>query len=480
ETLLEIGHRGTAARNCAFNYGTNLGYGACAQGAAAFDVGWGSVGNIPAAGAWHHFVYTYNGVTNCRFYVDGVLSVTKTLTNVLNTFVGEAILLGAQRGGTSNSPPSGYWFSGCLNSVRVHGGVLSDGDVAFNYAFGPDLPSGPISLVAQPATRTVCDRDLVILNSGGFGAAPVYYQWFRNGAAIAGATNATLILPDVAWSDHGSVFFVVASNFANGVWHTSASSNTALNVVAPATALRHRYSFTADASDSVGGAHGTLDGNATIAGGQVQLNGATGTFVNLPGGLINLPACGAVTIEAWVTLGSNGTGACLFEAGSTNGIYGQRNFYFSPHYGTNDYRLAIKDPHPIERILRAGGTLDYRTNLHIACVLDPAGGFMAFYTNGVRVLATNTLQSLTSVDTNLFFLGRSLYATNAWLNGSIDECRIYDLALSPDMIRTNYLRGPDGAIPGGPVRVTAGPQNQTVVEGQPATFNIGAIGEPPL
>ena len=54
----------------------------------------------------------------------------------------------------------------------------------------------------------------------------------------------------------------------------------------PAAVLQHRYSFTTDASDSVGHADGTLEGAATISGGQVHLDGTRGTYVNLPGGLI--------------------------------------------------------------------------------------------------------------------------------------------------------------------------------------------------
>ena len=44
----------------------------------------------------------------------------------------------------------------------------------------------------------------------------------------------------------------------------------------PAAALQHRYSFTKDASDSVGHADGTLEGAATISGGQVHLDGTRG------------------------------------------------------------------------------------------------------------------------------------------------------------------------------------------------------------
>jgi len=60
--------------------------------------------------------------------------------------------------------------------------------------------------------------------------------------------------------------------------------------------LTHRYSFTAGADDSVGTAHGTLEGNAAIVDGAVSLDGSAGTFVNLPGHLID--GYQAVSFEA--------------------------------------------------------------------------------------------------------------------------------------------------------------------------------------
>lgn len=45
-------------------------------------------------------------------------------------------------------------------------------------------------------------------------------------------------------------------------------------LILPASAsLTHRYSFTTDASNSVGGANGTLMNGATVSGGAVTLSG---------------------------------------------------------------------------------------------------------------------------------------------------------------------------------------------------------------
>ena len=209
----------------------------------------------------------------------------------------------------------------------------------------------------------------------------------------------------------------------------------------PAAALQHRYSFNTDASDSVGHADGTLEGAASISGGQVHLDGTRGTFVNLPGGLI--AGYPAVTFEFWATLNTNRNWARVFDQGSTNGNRGEHDLYFCPHSGSRDFRLTIMDPHPTERVVTVPGNLDNQTNLCVACVLDPASGFMGIYTNGVLAASRKDLVSLASVGTNCFFLGRSLFATDAPLNGSIDEFRIYNAALSAETIAASYAKGPN-------------------------------------
>ncbi len=221
----------------------------------------------------------------------------------------------------------------------------------------------------------------------------------------------------------------------------AASGSNLVSAQSAAAALKHRYSFASDASDSVGHADGTLQGAAVIRDGQVVLNGTRGTFVNLPGGLI--AGYPAVTFEFWATLGTNANWARVFDQGSTNGTRGGHDLYFCPHSGSRDFRLTIMDPHPTERVVTVPGNLDNQTNLHVACVLDPASGFMGVYTNGVLAGSRQGLTSLASVDTNVFFLGRSLFASDAPLNGSIDEFRIYNAALSPEAIAASFKNGPN-------------------------------------
>ncbi len=443
ETLLEIGHRGTGGRNCAFNFGTSLTWGACAQAASSYDVGWNAAPNIPSAGAWHHFVYTYDGATTCYFYVDSVLRVTKTLPGALNIFAGEPILLGAQRDNTANNPPSLFWFSGYLNAVRVHGGVLTSNQVAANYVYGPALADGPVTLIAQPRDVAALEGGRAMFTAQPSGASPVRCQWFSNGVPLLAATQSTLVLTNVSWADHGASFHMLASNVISGSGHAVTSRVARLTVLAAGDALTHRWSFTSNANDSIGTAHGTLQGAASLTSGKVVLNGTAGTFVNLPGGLI--AGYPAVTFEFWASFGANANWVRAFEMGRTNGTAGENNVYFCPHSGSGDYRLTIRDPAPTERVVTVGGNLDNRVNLHVVCTLDPATGFMGFYTNGVRAASRTDLQSLDGIATNLFWLGRSLYSADGWLNASIDEFRIYNAALAPQQAWRNFSNGPDFA-----------------------------------
>src|SRR5262245_32914052 len=101
-------------------------------------------------------------------------------------------------------------------------------------------------------------------------------------------------------------------------------------------ALVHRYSFTSDASDSVGGANGTVVDpgavTAVFSGGVLDLSANTGqgsngitedAYVNLPNGIITVAVNGGVagqlTIEAWARSATNRNWAALFSAGTSNG-----------------------------------------------------------------------------------------------------------------------------------------------------------------
>jgi hypothetical protein len=203
--------------------------------------------------------------------------------------------------------------------------------------------------------------------------------------------------------------------------------------------LAHRYSFTNGAWDSIGMAHGMLEGNATATNHVLTLTGTPGGYVNLPGGLVS--GSSSATIEFWATFGANGSWARVFDFGNISGTSGQDYLYFSPHTGTGTHRTEISTNTTVN--LDIPHTLDGQT-AHVVCVVDPANHFNAIYTNGVlEASSSSAMPPLGSVSTALSFFGRSLFNSDAWLNASISELRIYDGTLSPQEIAVNDEFGPD-------------------------------------
>jgi hypothetical protein len=103
------------------------------------DMGWNG---SPTANVWHHLVVTYDGTT-VLLYADGVLKNSAPRTAA--TPVGP-IWVGSQT--ADGVTPSVGWFSGYLNTIRIHTGALSSSAVAANYALGPVTlpPATPVGL----------------------------------------------------------------------------------------------------------------------------------------------------------------------------------------------------------------------------------------------------------------------------------------------------------------------------------------------
>lgn len=121
--------------------------------------------------------------------------------------------------------------------------------------------------------------------------------------------------------------------------------------------LRHRYSFDADASDSVGNADLSLQGGASVSGGELVLPGgaynaghvaATGAALDEIAATIN--GAKGVTFESWVKLDLVDW-ARLFCIGSD----GQNNMELVPRHDVNG---VVQ--HPMARLNCPDATLDRR------------------------------------------------------------------------------------------------------------------------
>ncbi|MDB5294280.1 MAG: hypothetical protein JWO31_263, partial [Phycisphaerales bacterium] len=292
-----------------------------------------------------------------------------------------------------------------------------------------------------------------------------------------------------------------------GRWSKSAVAAAAAAAVAgqPAWAgLTHRYSFndapgSTTALDSVGGANGVVVDSTTIGNPLVAIpptfDGSRFNFNNLVNSTtislnnyIDLPNNIAkttnVTVEGWATWGGPaGTNwQRIFDFGTNTGGEEQPGNTTTTGFGGTDYFFVAP------RADRSGGAfgseihnaagasnsadqsgVDFGvgTQHHFALTIKGgAGGSLTLYKDGVQVGASGTtLDPATLTQVNMW-LGRSNYAGDPFFNGSLNEFRIYDTALTNVQVAASYGAGPDN--------LPAAPTSQTWAVAGPADYNTGS------
>lgn len=202
-----------------------------------------------------------------------------------------------------------------------------------------------------------------------------------------------------------------------------------------------RYSFSAGPGDSVGAGEARLRGTASIAGGELVLDG--GGWAELPAGWTAEKDC--VAVEAWFTYRSGGDWIRVFDFGVTNASgRGARCWYFTPRYpGGSRTTFSNTDPGFQYEETIDGGSLPPDVPIHIVVIFDSRAGKARLFVDG-RLAGERTLTvKLSEIGTDHLYLGKSSYASDALMAGSISEFRIYDAPLDEEQVRLNHELGPD-------------------------------------
>jgi len=223
-------------------------------------------------------------------------------------------------------------------------------------------------------------------------------------------------------------------------------------------ALVHQYHFEdGTANDSVGTAHGTLKGAATISGGQVLLDGKT-AYASLPGPQIAINTYSAFTLELWSTQSTVDQGYSMTAAlGGTwdNGWAGKKYVAITTSRGDQVSRAMLTTGDNAnapwtEEVGVNGPELNDGKQHQYVLTVGPAPDCLctdrlviAYYIDavfqGMGVLGTRQISGL---DTSKALLGQSTYPNDALWAGSINEFNIYNTALSCDEIAAQYAKGP--------------------------------------
>jgi hypothetical protein len=202
------------------------------------------------------------------------------------------------------------------------------------------------------------------------------------------------------------------------------------------------YAFEGNASDSSGnGRNGTLVNSPTFVAGQVGqavnlaggAGGSASQHISLPTGIVN--GLTNFTVATWVRLDTSGAWRRIFDFGTGT----TANMFLVPQSGTGTFRFAITTGGAgAEQQINASPALPTAVWTHVA--VTKSGNTATLFVNGVQVAQNTgvTLSPSSLGNTNQNWIGRSQYAGDAFLDGQVDEFRIYNRALSAAEIQALF------------------------------------------
>ena len=203
-------------------------------------------------------------------------------------------------------------------------------------------------------------------------------------------------------------------------------------------------------------------------GNAVNLNGSS-QYVALPNGL--LTGLNDFTIATWVNLNSVTAWTRIFDFGADTDRY----MFLTPSAGSTVRFAITKFTGASEQQINGTSALGAGAWHHVAVTLkgSEGSGVGVLYVDGV-VVGTNSTMSYTPdmigrlVNATNNFIGKSAFAGDPYLNGKVDDFRIYNGALSAAQIAALYALTPVAAAAPTNVNATAASANLINLNWSPA------------
>jgi hypothetical protein len=215
--------------------------------------------------------------------------------------------------------------------------------------------------------------------------------------------------------------------------------------------LIHRYNFAqagTSARDARGSADATIVG-ASAAQGKVTFDGSADAYVDLPNGIIS--ALQDASFEVWLEWGGGTVWQRILDFGISDkgegnqGLYPPSYLYLTPSDGQsgNALRAAFTSNGIGNEVsVRASKPLAVGSLQHVVLVVDDSNDELRLYLNGALSAMNGFTGKLSGLNDANNWLGRSNFLDGP-LNASIEEFRVYDVALDAALVEASYGFGPN-------------------------------------
>ena len=334
----------------------------------------------------------------------------------------------------------------------------------------------PPQITQQPVDVAVLDGATASFSVGATGGG-LTYQWRRNGVNVSGATAATLTLNSVKFTDAGAYDVVVGNS---GGSERSTVATLTVNPSSLEAGLLARYSFDGNLVDSIGGRNGTAVGVTSYVTNAardraIRFNGSSYVSLGTDPTVPIMDSAEAFSTSFWLRprsiksmvplhlAAADGEFAVYLSSGNNGDLATHFGFRGHPGPATVDPRTAIGPQvgcwmHVV--LVYRGGDKNLNANY-------------AAYFNGVSIPLPGNVNLGGGVGLNE--LGRNIAGINGYVNGDLDEVRVYSRALRPEDALALAANPPDC-----PPEITQAPVNQAVNPGGTAQFSVAAIGATPM
>ena len=343
-----------------------------------------------------------------------------------------------------------------LNDSVTDGSIgLSKLSSEVSNALKPVVVGQPNSVVEVAGTSAYLSVDATGGNNS--------YQWKKNGVDITGATNHTLSITDLNASQHEGNYTVMVRN----AFGSATSSVAQIDVNGSLTeGLVGWWKF--DETDGTIAYDSSGIGNdGNLTNGPTWVEGKIGGALNFDGvndfvQISNMQSffSNAASFTTWVKVLSyslaNEQGLAVFGVG--------QNLHY-PYSGNS--QLYVNILRSINRVSYIQTTVNF-SDWHHVSITTQNNGYWVMYHNSSQISRVDA--EPLSLPNNKSF-GRSVYDSSfRYLNGLLDDVRIYDRALSAVEVRALYELGEQPVQEGGSGTTTV--VNGTVADGSITTNQL--------